>query len=661
MPRKLAFTLLLCGVLLSTFKASQAQTIFGRNLILNGDAEAGPGDPDGHTPVASIPGWRSTGSPDVVQYAANFDIGPDNVKPLAGGKNYFYGGIPAANSSLTQTIDLSSGSAAIDAGTATFAASAYLGGYLEGPESAQMGVTFLDASGRQLSSVTLGPVTDVDRASVTGLWYRRAIGPVPIGARGASIVLQMNWKSSNTNDGAADNLSLVLSTPVSPQSLLGRSLIVNGNAETPAVADPQTLNGSVVDVPGWSRTGLFTIDAYAEPNANLDASSPGPPDRGSFYFYGGTSNALSSATQDVDVASAATLIDAGNVRYSLSAWIGGFTTQEDNAVLTVQFRNFSGTVLGSTTLGPVTSADRNGVSALLQRSQNGGVPSGTKVIRVTLTMTRTDGADNDGMADSLSLVLSGPAGAGSPAIAANGVVSAAAFGGFSSIAPGSWIEIYGSNLATTTRGWGGSDFNGANAPTSLDGVRVTVGGQAAFVDYVSPTQVNAQIPSNVGTGPQLLTVSNANGTSANYSITVNTVQPGLLAPPSFNISGRQYVVAILPDGTFVAPQGSIPGVNSRPAHPGETVTMYGVGFGPVSPNIPAGQIVGQVNSLSNPLSLLFGSTPATLPYKGLAPNFVGLYQFNVVVPAIANNLAVPLSFNLGGSAGTQTLYTAVSQ
>jgi uncharacterized protein (TIGR03437 family) len=189
-----------------------------------------------------------------------------------------------------------------------------------------------------------------------------------------------------------------------------------------------------------------------------------------------------------------------------------------------------------------------------------------------------------------------------------------------------------------------------------------VGGQAAFVDYVSPSQVNAQVSSNVGTGPQVLTVSNANGTSAGYAINVNTTQPGLLAPPSFNLAGRQYVVAILPDGTYVLPQGAIPGVNSRPAHPGETVTMYGVGFGPVSPNIPAGQIVGQMNSLSLPFSMTFGSTPVTrIDYKGLTPNFVGLYQFNVVVPSVANNTALPLSFNLGGPNGTQTLYTAVSQ
>jgi uncharacterized protein (TIGR03437 family) len=61
------------------------------------------------------------------------------------------------------------------------------------------------------------------------------------------------------------------------------------------------------------------------------------------------------------------------------------------------------------------------------------------------------------------------------------------------------------------------------------------------------------------------------------------------------------------------------------------------------------------------LQILFGQTPATLPYFGLAPSFVGLYQFNVTVPAVTNSNLVPLTFNLGGVAGTQTLFTAVQQ
>jgi uncharacterized protein (TIGR03437 family) len=56
---------------------------------------------------------------------------------------------------------------------------------------------------------------------------------------------------------------------------------------------------------------------------------------------------------------------------------------------------------------------------------------------------------------------------------------------------------------------------------------------------------------------------------------------------------------------------------------------------------------------------MFGSTPATLSYAGLAPNFVGLYQFDIVVPNIANSDLVPVTFTLGNQSGVQTLFTAV--
>jgi uncharacterized protein (TIGR03437 family) len=242
------------------------------------------------------------------------------------------------------------------------------------------------------------------------------------------------------------------------------------------------------------------------------------------------------------------------------------------------------------------------------------------------------------------------------------VVSASAFGGFSAVAPGSWVEIYGSALAPDTQGWTGADFSGNNAPTMLNGVSVSIGGQAAFVDYISAVQVNAQLPSNIATGgPLQLTVTNANGTSTPVNITVNTTEPGLLAPASFLIGANQYVVAQHSDGTYVLPVGAISGVTSSPAKPGEIVVIYGVGFGSVTPNIPAGEIATETNQLSASFEVLFGKTPAKLPYFGLAPSFVGLYQFNVTVPAVANNNLVPLTFNLAGVAGTQTLYTAVQQ
>ncbi len=232
-----------------------------------------------------------------------------------------------------------------------------------------------------------------------------------------------------------------------------------------------------------------------------------------------------------------------------------------------------------------------------------------------------------------------------PSISA--VISAGAYGGFSAVAPGSWVEIYGSNLAPDTRQWTGSDFNGNNAPTSLDGVEVNIGGQKAFIDYISssPGQINAQLPSNISTGSMLaLTVNNGGTSSPPFNVMVNATEPGLLAPSTFQVGGNQYVVALLPDGvTYILPAGAITGISSRPAHPGETIIMYGIGFGSVTPGLPAGQIETVSNQLSASFQILFGSTQAQITYDGLAPQFVGLYQFDVMVPAVPDNDLVPLT------------------
>jgi uncharacterized protein (TIGR03437 family) len=251
--------------------------------------------------------------------------------------------------------------------------------------------------------------------------------------------------------------------------------------------------------------------------------------------------------------------------------------------------------------------------------------------------------------------VTGPA---SPSVLPNGVVSAGAFGSFPSVAPGSWVEIYGSNLAPDTRPWAGSDFVGNTAPTSLDGATVTVGGKPAFLDYISPGQINALMASDTPTGSQQLIVNNGQNASAAYNVTVNPVEPGLLAPPAFLVGGIQYAAAVLGDGSFAMPVGAVPLVTSRPAKPGETMVLYGVGFGPVTPASLAGQVVQQSNSLASKFQMSIGGLPATSQYAGLAPSFTGLYQFNITVPAAASGTAA-LTFNLGGTAGTQTLYIAV--
>lgn len=246
-----------------------------------------------------------------------------------------------------------------------------------------------------------------------------------------------------------------------------------------------------------------------------------------------------------------------------------------------------------------------------------------------------------------------------PSIRLTRAAGPSAFGGSGATAPGSWVEIFGSNLAPVSRSWSADDFEGLKAPRSLAGTRVTIGGKEAFVSYVSPNQVNALVPSDVGLGQQTVTLTTASGTTASGVITINATEPGLLAPASFNVGDRQYAAAAFPDGTYALASQVISGVYSRPARPSETIILYGIGFGPVSPHIEAGEVVQTSNSLSLPLEISIGGVPARVTYAGLAPGLVGIYQFNVVVPNVPSGEAVPLTYSLGGVRGRQTLYIAV--
>jgi uncharacterized protein (TIGR03437 family) len=261
------------------------------------------------------------------------------------------------------------------------------------------------------------------------------------------------------------------------------------------------------------------------------------------------------------------------------------------------------------------------------------------------------------------VVSTGPSAA--PKIQASGVVSDSSFGGFSAVSPGTWIEIHGSNLAAHARYWTVADFHGAQAPTSLDGTAVTIGGQPAFISYISPTQINAQVPSNVGLGPQDVRVTTSAGASDPQTITVNLVQPGLLAPAALKVGNKQYTEAIFPDGTTLAlPAAAASAMQGSPARApraGDTIVLYGVGFGTVTPDPGAGNIVANDNSLVLQFQVFFGGKPATVSYAGLAPGMIGLYQFNVVVPDTTPGDAVPLTFEVGSNGGQQVLYTAVQQ
>ena len=180
------------------------------------------------------------------------------------------------------------------------------------------------------------------------------------------------------------------------------NLIVNGNAEAAVGSD----DGTPVSTPNWVSAGEATAAQYAVNGWPLPTDS-GPADRGLNLFSGGPADSASSLTQTVNLTHYAGSIDKNHATYKLSAWLGGYADQGDNATVTVTFQDALGSALGTGSIGPVTASDRSNLTGLLPRSSDGTVPSGTRKVLVVISMVRTDGTANDGYADNLSLIFSG--------------------------------------------------------------------------------------------------------------------------------------------------------------------------------------------------------------------------------------------------------------
>lgn len=251
---------------------------------------------------------------------------------------------------------------------------------------------------------------------------------------------------------------------------------------------------------------------------------------------------------------------------------------------------------------------------------------------------------------------------GLPTISDNGIATASGFGGFPYASPGSYIEIYGVGLGGDARGWASTDFSSGNAPISLGGVSVTVNGRAAYVNYASPNQINVQIPGITPAGGSVPVIVTYRGQSSLAAmLPVKQYGAGILAPSNFKVKDKQYVAAAHSATNMFVSNGQIPGIAAAPAVPGETLILYGVGFGPVNPtSVPfAGQIVRAASSLMTPFQIKIGNTAAQVTYAGLVEGLVGVYQFNVVVPADAPSGDVPLQVTLGGETLAQTLFLPV--
>lgn len=283
-------------------------------------------------------------------------------------------------------------------------------------------------------------------------------------------------------------------------------------------------------------------------------------------------------------------------------------------------------VAGAATLGARTVA--TGPDGIALTSVTAGPTAGPVTVRVS-------GAGLPALTFALTVAIGAvppppPVTTNNPRIASGGIVQAGNFGGGNTISPGTWIEIYGTNFSPREATWAGA-FNGTQAPDTLDGVRVLIDGKRAFLQLVHPGQINALVPDGIGTGPVRVQITNAIGNSEEVVVTGAARSPGLLAPAAFNVGSRQYAAAFHTDGSFVGRADLIAGVAFRPALPGDRIVLYGIGFGPTNPLVPPGTITGAANSLPN-FVVKLGDTVVVAEYAGLAGSFVGLYQFNLVIP-----------------------------
>jgi uncharacterized protein (TIGR03437 family) len=227
-----------------------------------------------------------------------------------------------------------------------------------------------------------------------------------------------------------------------------------------------------------------------------------------------------------------------------------------------------------------------------------------------------------------------------------GVVNGASF--TPGIQAGSWVTIFGTDLAPATRIWNAqTEIVDGRLPTELDGVRVNIGGRPAAVYYISPTQINVQAPDDIGTGNVSVEVVNANGTSASVTAEVRTAAPAFFL---FEPDNQRYLAAVHADATFLGRAGLFPGLTTRPARPGDVILLFGTGFGPTNPPVQSGRVFNGAAPLVTLPTIRIGNVPAQVQFGGLSG--AGLYQFNVVVPDVPNGDQAVVA-ELPGSISTQ--------
>ena len=504
----------------------------------------------------------------------------------------------------------------------------------------------MQCNGCKVQAVPAGTST-VDTLTVTS-WANTAISvKLPAGVTG---LLTLQVLASAGSDSIGVMVAAPSTIAVTPASL---QFAYTAGGTAPAAQAVQitnsgtgTLSWTAKASDTWLTLSAASGTAPSTPSVSVSPAglSPGAYNGTIQISAAGASNSPLSVDVTLTIAPASPVLSVAPQALSFQYTVGSALPAAQNLSLS------NG---GSGTLSWAASADSYwiglsaasgstpGTLSISVNPVNVAAGSHTGVVSVTATNAQVGFASIP-----VTLVVQGnPA---PPVVTA--VVNAGSYA--AAIAPATWISIFGTNLSGSTYSWQAGDFVNGMLPVSLQGVSVTIDGLPAYIDYISPSQINVLAPDDATVGPVQVVV-----TTAQQPSNAVTVQDGEFSP-AFLTFGGTYVAALHADYSPVGAADLLPGTVTTPAQPGETILLYGVGFGPVTPSQPTGQLVTAAAPLANTVSIAIGGQAAQVVYAGLVE--AGLYQFNVTVPNLPNGDAAVVA-NIGGVAAQTGVLLTVQQ
>jgi uncharacterized protein (TIGR03437 family) len=504
--------------------------------------------------------------------------------------------------------------------------------------------------------------------SSAGPFGQIATGMTAAGSGGTAVYVRAD--ASGLAAAASYAGSITIASPGRTAATVNVLLTVQGYA---ILLNPSTVAIAVVG--GGSNTGTFSASAaYGGASIPITISPPAAPwltvspstavtgqpitltASGSGYATGVYSTTLTvsgpspSAPKSLTVTmqvKAAPVLSAQPASLALTA-ASGATSASGRIELRFDGESVPYTVSASPAWLTASPTSGQGASAITVSANLSAMRASPASGTVTVTPTVSGVA-----AISIPVTLTVAASDDSPRILADGVVNGASL--LPGIAAGSWVTIRGANFTTAVdcdasrnpgpgcRSWKPEDFAGGT-PTSLDDVTVLMNDKPAYVYFVSPTQLNVLAP-DLAAGPVEVTVRRAKGTS---NVVVATADA---YAPAFFTYGEKYAVATHADGTVVGARGSACS-GCSPARRGETITLWGTGFGPADPAVPAGRrpleaTGGQIAYTPTP-SVTIGGVAAKVLASALAPDAFGLYQVAITIPDGAPAGDQPVAATVGG-------------